>query len=106
MRGSNKRKHLKKGRRIIFKEQYLNWKKTYEKILQIIIDPSSQSLHSDIELSCSHFKRYKEYDIILSGLEVHSNEKAMKHIENCCYSYRNIIFGKHVQMSSITCDGI
>ena len=48
----------------------------------------------------------KEHAIILSGLEVHSNVKEMKHVENYCCSYRNIIFGKHVQMSSITCDGI
>ena len=84
----------------------MDWKNTYERVSQNITDPSSQSLHSVIELSRSHFNRYKESAIILSGLQIHQNGKETKRIENHCCSYKYISYGKNVYTYTKTCDGV
>ena len=91
----------------MFHEQNLIWNRNFEKISTYILNPSSPSLHTIIELSRTHMNRYKDNMIILSGIQIRdiktNNNNCM---ENRDVQYSNIEIGKHVQVSNCYCNGV
>ena len=104
----SKRKHKgRKGRKVMFYEQCLNWRSNYNKISRYILDPSSPSLHTIVELSRTHMNHYKHNMIVLSCLQVQQIENQNKNkMENRDFQYGSIEFGKNVQVTNTCCEGI
>ena len=104
----SKRKHKgRKGRKVMFYRQCLNWRSNYNKISRYILDPSSPSLHTIVELSRTHMNHYKHNMIVLSGLQVQQIENQNKNkMENRDFQYGSIEFGKKVQVTNTCCEGI
>ena len=74
----------------------MNFDNSYERISNYILKPTSPSLHTIIELSKSHFSRYRKNLIVLSELSVEKIDSKSKNVENRLCSYRNVQFGENV----------
>ena len=97
-----KKRCLKKGSHLIKNQLYFSFEKPYERIKEYILNPTSYSLHTFIELSQYHLKSLKNNMIILSYLIIQKFDSSQKNVENHVFLYKAIEVGKNVHLSSIS----